>query len=186
MKRWTIFTGITLFIITFSSLIWLFSSVQSNKNETFEGSIEYALSNDLITEYSNVSYYNGRRSYHIIDGVDQEGDDVYVWIESIQDEQESYSSVFEESDEEENVEDEVSEPRTYIRKQEDGISASQARQIAEQHLGIDEFKQVRLGMIGQTPVYEIVYIDTEDRYSFYYISFEEGDYIRHYQLRRST
>ncbi|RNA69178.1 DUF5590 domain-containing protein [Alteribacter keqinensis] len=185
MKRWIIGTAIFLLSTAAVTMIWLYNNIQSAQHERFGDSIAYAMDEGLISDYGNVHYYNGRTAYHVIEGTSPDGDAVYVWVETIPESTENYSSAFDEEDSE-SEENPASEPRTFSRKQDEGISAGEARQIAEANLEMEKFKQVRLGMIGQTPVYEIVYVDTDDRYSFYYISFEDGDYIRHYQLRRSA
>ncbi len=147
----------------------VYHSVQSKKDDGYEEVKAFAQNEGLVSSVDRVHYYNGNRAFHIIEGETNESEPVYVWVEQIESEDENDGA----------------EPVVVTRAQEAGISKSEARQIAEERLDIDELKQIRLGMIGQTPVFEIVYIDTDERYSFYYINFEDGSYIRHYQLRQN-
>ncbi|PYZ98387.1 hypothetical protein CR205_07275 [Alteribacter lacisalsi] len=177
MRGWILAGTAVLGLVTAVSLYLLYQSAASSQITGSDQAKAYALAEGYLTEVERADYYYGRRAYTVLSGEDQNGEAAYVWIE-----QQAEANEDEEDDAENSAED--WEPRVVVRTQDEGISREEAEEIASRELEIQEWKQVRLGMIGDTPVYEMVYIDTDNRYSFYYLSFDDGSYIRHYQLRQ--
>ncbi|TMW73561.1 cell wall elongation regulator TseB-like domain-containing protein [Alteribacter natronophilus] len=171
MKGWIITAAAVIIAVSAAVFYYVYHSAAASQTEWHEEAMEYAVNQGLITQIEDTRYYYGRSAYSIFSGENESGEAVYVWVEQRTD----ISGA---------EEDEEWEPRTAVRARNEGISRSEAEEIAVRELELSEFKQVRLGMVGETPVYEIVYIDQEDRYSFYYLSYDDGSYIRHYQLRR--
>ncbi|MBU9714632.1 DUF5590 domain-containing protein [Evansella tamaricis] len=167
MKAWIIFILIVLLGLSIGSSVMLFNTASEPLIERQETAAQIALTETDLIDVVNVDYYHGRRSFQVVEGVDSNGEGMYVWIEEL-----------EKTDEAEN------EPQMITRYKSEGLTKSQVRSIINDELEIKELNSIRLGIIGSTPVYEITYVDLEDRHSFYYITFQDGSYIRHYQFRR--
>ena len=145
----------------------LYAAVSEPLSERQEKALDIAYSETNLTDVINIDYYHGRRSFQVIEGIDDAENEIYVWIEELDEE------------------DEEAEPQIFTRLKEDGLTKQEVRSIVSSRLNISELKSIKLGIIGSTPVYEVTYSDQVNRHSFYYITFEEGTYIRHYQFRES-
>ncbi|PYZ94545.1 hypothetical protein CR194_03150 [Salipaludibacillus keqinensis] len=161
MKAWIISISVIGFTVMLGLSIYLYQVIAEPIRDRQEQAVSLAGEQLDFTEVRGVEYYHGRRSYQIIDAVDEDGNDVYIWVEERDDED---------------------EPNIETRLHSDGLSKQQVIDIAQQELTMERLKSVQLGMIGSTPVYEVNYIDELDRHSFYYLTFEDGTYIRHYQF----
>ena len=47
-----------------------------------------------------------------------------------------------------------------------------------------EIIKVKLGAQNDIPLWEITYIDQEDRYTYYYLEFQNGAYAGHYSIEK--
>ncbi|ADU30173.1 DUF5590 domain-containing protein [Evansella cellulosilytica] len=167
---------IFVIILSIASVIFtylLYSSITSPLEERQLNAQQYVLANTTIAEINNIDYYHGRRSFQVMEGIDEEGTEVYIWFEELL-----------ENDNEENSED--IEPQLVIKNQSDGLSKDHIRDIVHSRLNVKKIKDINLGIIGNTPVYEVIYVDDMDRHSFYYVTFEDGTYIRHYQFKKPS
>ena len=71
-----------------------------------------------------------------------------------------------------------------MKEQNEGISQEKAVAKLTAERDPKEIVSVRLGMEKGLPLWEITYIDQENRYSFYYLSFEDGTFIRRYSFHQ--
>lgn len=167
MRAWII-AGL---IIVISSFMAFFYYMYTNISEPLiareNEAIRIAKEETELVEVVDIDFYHGRRSYQVIEGTDKNGEEIYVWVEELTDEQIA----------------ENKEPRIFTKKKKEGITKDEVRQIVQNRLEIKELVSIRLGMIGETPIYEVTYVDESDRHSFYYLSFEDGSYVnRHYRF----
>ncbi|SER43337.1 DUF5590 domain-containing protein [Salipaludibacillus aurantiacus] len=161
MKAWIISISAVFIIgfIAFSSYIYYVTAEPLRERE--EAAVQLASEHVSLSEVRDIQYYHGRRSYQVIDAVNEDGEDIYIWVEEDEDRDEV------------NIE---------VRLHSEGLTKEEVMEIAVSELEIQSIKSVRLGMTGSTPVYEVSYMDQVDRHSFYYLTFEDGTYIRHYQF----
>jgi len=161
MKAWIISISV-IFLATILALsYYLFEVTADPIRERQEKAVLLAEQSVDFSGVREVNYYHGRRSYQIIDAVDTDGNDIYIWVEE---------------------NDDPDEAIIEVRLQSEGLTKQEVIEIAQGEVTIERLKSARLGMIGSTPVYEVNYIDDEKRHSFYYLTFEDGTYIRHYQF----
>lgn len=161
MKAWIISISVILLVTVLALSYYLYEVTADPIRERQEQAILLAEQSVDFSQVRKVDYYHGRRSYQIIDAVDADRNDIYIWVEEKDD------------SEKENIE---------VRRQSEGLTKQEVIDIVQDEITIERLKSVRLGMIGSTPVYEVKYIDDEKRHSFYYLTFEDGTYIRHYQF----
>lgn len=167
MRAWII-AGIMIICILFFGLFYYIYVTTSDPLSARENeAVNIARKETNLAAVKNIDFYHGSRSYQVIEGSDDAGKGVYVWVEELKEEQK-----------EENV-----TARIVMKFKHEGITKEEVREIVDSELEMKELISIRLGMIGVTPIYEVTYIDEDDRHSFYYLSFEDGSYInRHYQL----
>lgn len=162
MKAWIISISIMI-IVGFLAFGYYIYHVTTEPLETRENSaIQLAAEQVDIAEVRDVDYYHGRRSYQVVDAIDSEGNELYIWVEEN-----------EGSDE---------DPTIEIRDHSEGLTRDEVVALSQEELSITRLKSIKLGMIGSTPIYEVNYVDDMDRHSFYFVTFEDGTYIRHYNF----
>ncbi|MGJ9382005.1 DUF5590 domain-containing protein [Salipaludibacillus sp. CF4.18] len=170
MKAWIMSISIMI-IVGFLAFGYYLYQVTTDPLEARENvAIQLAGEQVDIAEVREAEYYHGRRSYQVVDAIDSEGNELYIWVEEVN-----------QSDEDESNESEV-EPTIVVRDHTEGLTKDEVTSLSQEELSMSRLKSVRLGMIGSTPVYEVNYLDDTDRHSFYYVTFEDGTYIRHYNF----
>ncbi|WP_280768189.1 DUF5590 domain-containing protein [Salipaludibacillus daqingensis] len=165
MKAWIISISVIFIAVLVGISYYLYDMTAEPIRDRQDAAISLAEQTVDFSEVRGVDYYHGRRSYQVIDAIDADGEDIYIWVE-----------------ETEEADDDSDEINIEVRQHSEGLTKQEAIDIAQSDITIDRLKSVRLGMIGSTPVYEVNYIDDEKRHSFYYITFADGTYIRHYQF----
>lgn len=148
-------------IILFIVGIWQGFGFYSHINDPIQKSESEALrflQESIDIDQINVAdYYHGTESFHVFQLTDQDGDELIVWVPNTLE--------------------------TYVVKQRtEGISFEDVKQFIEKELSLKQLISIKLGMENSIPLYEITYIDQEDRLSYYFISFKTGTYLKHYHL----
>lgn len=179
MKGWITAVLIIVFMAGVTTLYLLFTFAKSPLEERQIEAVEFARQHTSFQEVEQIEHFHGTRSYQIIDTKNDEGEDIFIWVEERFEVDEPVIN----EDFETDIEQDDDEPRRLIiRKQSEGISKENVNAHIRENLEVDRLNSVKLGMIGRTPIYEVNYISTEGRQSYYYVTFEDGRYIRHYQF----
>lgn len=179
MKAWLIAIFTIVFISAGTFLYVMYSSAMNPLQDREEEAIAFAEEHISFHSVSSVNRYHGARSYQVIDALNEEDEPIFIWVEERFTVNEP--RIYDEFETE--VEEEEEEPRRIIiRRQDSGISREEVENHIQNELTISRLNSIRLGMIGRTPVYEVNYISEDGRQSYYYLTFEEGRYIRHYQF----
>ena len=107
----------------------------------------------------SVDYYNGKSAYIVVQGTDEKGEQLIVW---------------------------VPEKKGYCSKEKsEGISEKEAIQRTIEQVGNEskeskskpkEIMKVKLGFENDVPLWEVTYIDDDNRYSYYYLEFKDGKF----------
>jgi uncharacterized protein YpmB len=146
-----------LVIIIILSLFYL--SIRNPLTKEQEQVVEYVQQNTDIQEVIDVSFYHGTDAFQVITGLDAEGE---MWIAWYQ----------------------LEDQEIVLRKQNQGLSEEEVRDFAVNELNPHKINNIRLGIENDLPVYEISYIDQENRYAYYYITFKDGIFLKRYSLRQ--
>ncbi|WP_026673080.1 cell wall elongation regulator TseB-like domain-containing protein [Alkalihalobacterium bogoriense] len=162
MKKW-VFFGIVLFVVVIVSMsTYFYQTIRSPIVAEKEVISNFIIENTDVTIVDTVEFYHGTESYFVIKGVNEQNENVIVWI---------------------NKEDRDS---IIVRNAADGITKEQVRSFALSELDPKKIISIRLGYENNRTVYEITYIDEEDRYSYYYMTFSDGTFVKRYSLRKET
>jgi uncharacterized protein YpmB len=156
MKKW-----ITLFIVLLIIVIWTsidtYRSANQYRTQQGEEAIQIAKEQEPDLVVNDISFYNGNQSYTILYGrVDGENQIHCVPT---------------------NGKDEIIVVDPTI-----GISADEAVKKLKEERNPLAIKSVNLGIEQEVPIWEIIYLDQKNRYSYYYVTFKDGEFIKRYTL----
>ncbi|MEY8349598.1 DUF5590 domain-containing protein [Bacillus cereus] len=161
MKKW-IFAIIIVIVAIGLYGVHVYNTTMEKKIPKESKVVEIAKEKAKLTEVKTVDYYNGQSSYAVVQGVNEKGEQIIVWVP------EKKGDVL-------------------VRKKNEGISEKQAlQQVAKQSKTPKpkEFVKAKLGAEGDVPLWEITYIDQEGRYTYYYLKFQDGDYVGYYSIEK--
>jgi uncharacterized protein YpmB len=158
MKKWLVL-GFVLVIL----IIWLGIDTYQHAFEyravQAEKAIQVAQKEEPDLEVLNASYYNGNDSYTILYGV--VGNQKEEQIICIPD----------------------NSKKDIIKvNPSNGITADEAVNIVKQERNPAVIKSVNFGIEQDVPIWEVVYLDEKGRYSYYYLTFKDGQFIKRYTL----
>lgn len=159
MKWKWIFTVCLIFIIIIGIFSYFYIAIRQPMTLDNIRAIEYVMKETVIEEVNDITFYNGSNHYQVITGTDAKGEQWVVWYN-------------EENDE------------VIKRKMNEGLSEKEVLQIVNQRLKVKKIENIRLGIENNLPVYEVTYIDDEDRYAYYYLTFNDGTFVKRYSLKR--
>ncbi|RSK27399.1 copper amine oxidase [Bacillus sp. HMF5848] len=131
----------------------------SEKNERQQSAIKAAQHYSDIKQIEHVYTYSGVDSYDVVIGISEEDERIAVWVPRLHI---------------------TKSNKLFIRKLEDGIDEQQAIDIVTNKLETKKIVSVTLGMENEVPLWEITYIDSDDSYCYYYVSFDGGEFLKRY------
>ncbi|WP_226034716.1 cell wall elongation regulator TseB-like domain-containing protein [Aquibacillus saliphilus] len=159
--KWTVSIILVILLGVISYLIYTYDEVQDNKVSGFSQSKEIALSDTDLVSISEVRRFHGNEYYHVVLGTTENGDSGIAYIPINEEEQVQYFN-----------------SETFLTKEkmlnEWGKTCS-ACSLTGINYGIDK----------EQPLWEIKYIDSEDRLVFDYYTAKDGSSYEHFRLQRS-
>lgn len=156
MKRGIIFSSFILFLLLLLGSGFFYNIIRTPLLDQYEKAEIYA--NKVLHDIHDVQYYYGTDAFYVVDGIDENNNEVIMWINDTFDSH-------------------------IVRKKEEGIAKDDALSIFEREVGDATITAIRLGVEKNTPIYEITYETAEKNYGYYYITFDEGMFLKRYQLR---
>ncbi|KPD00795.1 hypothetical protein LR69_00877 [Geobacillus sp. BCO2] len=76
------------------------------------------------------------------------------------------------------------EGNVVVKGVDSGISEAEARAILQRDRRPRRIIDATLGMEKGVPLWELTYIDAEGRYSFYYLHFADGAFLKRYSFQQ--
>lgn len=158
MKKWIF--GVSIIVLTVILYgAYLYNTTMEKQLPKESKIVETAKKKGKLTEVTNIDYYHGTTSYAVVQGVNEKGDQYIVWVPE------------EKGD-------------VLVHKKNEGISEKEAMQIVAAEGKPKEFVKVKLGAENNVPLWEVTYIDQEDRYTYYYLEFKDGKYAGYYSIEK--
>jgi uncharacterized protein YpmB len=153
---------IGLFIVAVSIIFgWVAVHLFTSINEPIQISeieaLSYLKASAELEEVKQVNFYNGTESYQIFEAINQDEEPVLIWVPNSLDD-------------------------LIVRQKKTGLAMEEVILFVEKELKPKEIISIKLGMENLIPLYEIIYKDERDHYSYHYISFKDGTYLKHYHL----
>jgi uncharacterized protein YpmB len=156
VKKWAIWL-----LLLLGWTVWLFADAYhaaiSSKEESEQKAIERAKEEGDLTTIIDVDTYRGNETYVVVIGENEEHEKMVVWVPEKGDDIE-------------------------VKPLSAGISEKEALAILKTEYSPKKVISAKLGMEKGIPLWEITYIDEQDRYSFYYVRFEDGAFIKRYSF----
>lgn len=159
MKKWAFISVIVLLILIITQTIYLYLSASKPLVKAEERAIALIQDQLELNEIIDVTFFNGDEPYHVVHALDENSEEIIIWIP------------------ENNPEDLI------VENAENGLTEEEVREYAYAQFDIKKLQNIRIGMKYNIPVWEITFIDTNDRYSFYYLQFNGETWIENYRLK---
>lgn len=159
MKKKWLFIIIFVIAVVIGIFAYFYMSIRSPIKEDAKRAVEYVLEHTEIVQVDKTEFYNGTRDYQVIFGKDKNGTEWIVWY----------------NDEEKDV---------IKRKKADGLSEQDVLKIVKKELNIEKTEKIRLGIENRLPVYEVIYLEDGDRFAYYYLTFDDGTFVKRYSLKK--
>lgn len=151
MKRWIIF--ISVFILSLSLVISLFVIWKAGQpfSDEKDKAEQLVLSEKKLTEVTDSEIYSGTNTYVTVSGNDVEGNGKAVFIP-------------------------ITGKNVAIEEVllKDGISQKQAIEAVQNEFEVKEVLHTKLGWEQDNAVWEITFLNENDKLNYVYLSFENG------------
>ncbi len=149
--------GVLVMLLVVWQSYLFFSGIKEPIRSATTDATAYVKEHVTVEEITNVNFYHGTDSYQVFASVDEDGEEVYIWVPETLD--------------------------THLLKRKvEGISFEDVATFAKQELEPKKLISIKLGVEQTIPLYEITYLDNQDRLSYYYMTFKDGTYLKHYHL----
>ncbi|WP_197276325.1 PepSY domain-containing protein [Bacillus sp. JCM 19034] len=157
MKKWIISFTFIVFMLLIAGSIYFFTIIREPLVEQFDQVERYVLNQDLLDSIDEISYYHGQEVVYVARG-ELDSIERYVWVT-----------------------DDLT--TAYEANVDEGITEEEAISLVHQHEPIVELQAIRIGLERNRPLYEITFINENERKSYYYLHFKDGTLIKRYSLR---
>lgn len=156
MKKWIFIVILLLIVIAWQSVDTYQGAIKQKKSSEAHA-IMVAKEEAGLQQITGVNTYYGTNVYSVVRGTDDLSRKLIVWVPS-------------------------KKGNLIVKESSDGISKNNALQILKDNQHPKKIINIVLGIEENQPIWEITYIDQRNRYSFYYIDFESGKFIKRYSL----
>ncbi|SEP66802.1 Uncharacterized protein YpmB [Piscibacillus halophilus] len=144
--------GVIIFIVVLSVI---YNGVQNDKNAVYDEAIEQAFAETPINSVTSSSLFNGRQSYVVITGEDEEGNTLYVFVPQINSEEEEDAEI------------------KYVQSDE-GLTENEMLEQWESNCEECDLDSIQLGVLNNRYVWEIIY-ERQGRLYFQTFRFDNGE-----------
>ncbi|MEH7353539.1 DUF5590 domain-containing protein [Neobacillus drentensis] len=152
MKKWIVFLVLFVIVIIGILIKVYFSSVEPVKAAE-KKAVALANKKIQISEVQDFHIYNGLETVNVIEGKNNKGEKIIVWIPD-------------------------KSKKIYVQKAKNGISEDEAVQKLLQEKNPKKIISVRLGMEKNIPLWEIYYRSENNLINYYYVHFETGEWLK--------
>ncbi|MDT8859974.1 DUF5590 domain-containing protein [Alkalihalobacillus sp. MEB130] len=158
MKKWMILLAFIIVLSVTGLSVYAYQTIREPLYHHYEQAERYVIGQSLLSTIYHVDYYHGTDAYYVFTGLDEEETETIVWVSA------QYDS-------------------HHIEKASDGITKEEAIAIVTNENAVERIQTAKLGLERGLPVYEITFLNNENRKGYYYITFEDGTFMKRYLLR---
>lgn len=158
MKK-IVFISLASFIMIVGLSIYIYHNAAKPIADAEKQAIEIAKEHVKINNIIETSFFNGDEPYHVIRAANENDREIIIWVS------------------------EKNPDKIIVESAQNGLTKEQVKEYAFSELDIKELKDIRIGMKYNIPVWEITFIDSNNRYSFYYLTFNGKTWIESYRLK---
>ncbi|MFD2704472.1 PepSY domain-containing protein [Salibacterium lacus] len=157
MKRRLLLTGLAL-ILTAGLFYLGYTIIRSPLAETLDEAENIVLAEDHVESVQESFYYHGNETVHSVSAELSNGSKEWFFLK---------------------------EGSIILRlPAEDSISSSEAEEIVLNRFNRQHVRSIKPGLENGNPLYEVTFEDDNSLY-YYYLSMENGDYIKRYSIQKS-
>ncbi|WP_139207334.1 DUF5590 domain-containing protein [Halobacillus dabanensis] len=154
-----ILSVILLLVLTFG--IWMYININQDRTSGHDEAIDFAKQQTGLTKFESVTTYYGEGETQIVQGTNGSGDEIIVFIDL----------------EENIILDEISAERV--------LPSDQMRSQWKDTCSECEFKDIQYGYEEDEPVYQLTYIDSQNRYVLDYFTLEGEAFDQRFAFRQN-
>lgn len=152
MKKW-IFLSILILVIGIWQAFSVYITAMEPKHDKEQQAIEIARAQANIHIINEVTTYYGSESYQVVQGISDENVPLIVWVA-------------EESGE------------VMIKRQDEGVLREDVVNRLVNERNPKEIRSVKLGIEKNIPLWEVIYLNENNRLTYYYSDFESGELLK--------
>lgn len=169
MKKWLL-----LLLAILLALVWKVTDIYINTyqhlNIEQQNAIEKAKKTNDLEKVENIEYYYGKTSYQVVYGNNKENESIIVWVS--------------EDETEDMIVRKATEGWTKEQVMEQVLKERDPMKIIDIRLGAELITNTRTGKEEVRPLWEVTYLDEQQRYTYYYLSFSDGSFLKRYSLKK--
>lgn len=162
MKKWGIIISLFVILAGLGAGNLYFKALQP-KREAEEQAAQKAKKAYDLKEISSTDTYYGSDTYYIVKAKNKKNEKVIVWVPK-----------------NEKKHDMI------VRKEKSGISRDNVISIVQKERSPEKIKTVRLGMENELPIWEVTYVDEKNSFTYYYVDFQTGEFLKRYSMYQAS
>lgn len=162
MKKWGII--IILFIILVGAgTASIYSKALQSKQGAEEQAAQKAREAYNLTEIISTQTYYGSHTYYIVKAKNEKNEKVIIWVPK--------------NDKKRDM---------IVKNENSGISQEKVISLVQKERNPEKIKSVRLGMENGLPLWEITYVNQDNLFTYYYVDFQTGEFLKRYSIYQTS
>ncbi|HEX7065684.1 MAG TPA: DUF5590 domain-containing protein [Bacillales bacterium] len=153
--------GVIIAAAILAAVIWetwsLYDGIQTKRERELTKASQTAMNQYHLKQVLEVSYYHGSHAYHVVKAVNQKGKKIYIWLPE-------------------------GKGKTITKQVKEGWTKARVKQYTRDQLHPKKLIAIRPGIELNTPVWEVVFIDQKNRYTFFYLRFDGENWVKKIHL----
>jgi uncharacterized protein YpmB len=158
MKKWGIVFFVFLCIILWQT-VRVYHAAMEPKQSLQAKAMKRAAHEVSFAHIDDIYTYYGEKTYIVFVGENRNGQKYIVWVPE-------------------------KKGHVIVKRADSGITKQEAIEKLKAERNPKEIISAKLGMEKGVPLWELTYIDHDNRYSFYYVSFEDGTFLKRYSFQQ--
>lgn len=162
MKKWGIIISLFLILVGLGASNLYFKALQPKRDAEKQAMQKASEAYDLA-EVSSTDTYYGSHTYYIVKAKNKKNEKVIVWVPK-----------------NEKKHDMI------VRKESSGVSRDKVISIVQKERSPEKIKSIRLAMENKLPMWEVTYIDEKNSFTYYYVDFQTGEFLKRYSMYQTS
>lgn len=153
LKKWLLFIVIFAFSLTIIISLLIYFQAKSPFSDATDAAESYALENNLLAQVDETYVYNNTSTFYTVIGTTAKGEEKAYFLP-----------------------DNQSDEKIMEVSLDEGISEQQAVDIAMKDVKDAKLLHAKLGVEKIGPVWEITYVNADDKLNYVYLLFDNGEW----------
>lgn len=158
MKKWGIIVLLFFFVVIWQA-VSVYRAAMAPKETLIAKAEQRAVEEANLSHVQAANTYYGEKAYVVVEGTDEKGTKKIVWVPA-------------------------KGGHIVVKRTKSGITKQEAIEKLNADRQPKQIISAKLGMEKGVPLWELTYIEQDNRYSFYYLSFEDGAFLKRYSFQQ--